>query len=98
MKFNMTFRLMGMVLNSVTGKQIREKKIRKQIRTGYREILDRAADIGAGNTLLGAYALAAWFIAMNRSDGLTPEQNCQILETGLRASKVYQMTICFSEK
>lgn len=103
MKFNMTFRLMGMVLNGVVDKEVQDKQTQKKIRSGYREIVQRADDIGAGNTLLGAYALAAWFISMNRNDGLTPEQNCDIMEKGLRSSKIYKMTMgsadsYFSEK
>ena len=103
MKYNTTFRMMGMVLNGVTRKKIRSRQIQKDIRDGYREILQRAGDIGASNTLLGAYALAAWFISMNRHDGLTAQQNCELLENGLRHSKIYKMTMgsadsYFSEK
>ena len=103
MKYNATFRMMGMVLNGVTRKKIRSRQIQKDIRNGYREILQRAGDIGANNTLLGAYALAAWFISMNRHDGLSAQQNCELLENGLRNSKIYKMTMgsadsYFSEK
>ena len=94
---------MGTVLNGTAGKAISDRHVQKQIRTQYREIVQRASDIGADNTLLGAYALAAWFISMNRCDGLTPEQNCCIMENGLRQSRVYRMAMgsadgYFSEK
>ena len=103
MKYNTTFRMIGMVLNGVTREKIRSRQIQKDIRNGYREILQRAGDIGANNTLLGAYALAAWFISMNRHDGLSAQQNCELLENGLRNSKIYKMTMgsadsYFSEK
>lgn len=103
MKYNMTFRMLGMVLNGITKKEIPDKTVQRNIKRTYREIVERASDIGAKNTLLGAYGLASWFIAMNRCDGLTPEQNCDIMENGLRTSKVYKMTMgsadsYFSEK
>ena len=94
---------MGTVLNGIVGAEISDRQVQKKIRSTYREILDRADDIGAHNTLLGAYALAAWFISMNRCDGLTPEENCGIMEKGLRNSRIYRATMgtadsYFSEK
>ena len=103
MKYNMTFRMLGMVLGGIIKKEIPDKAVRKNIKTTYRDIVERASDIGSNNRLLGAYALAAYFIAMNRCDSLTPVQNCDIMENGLRASKLYRMTMgsadaYFSEK
>lgn len=103
MKYNLTFRLLGTILNGITKKEISDSGVRKQVRKTYREIVRRAGDIGAQNTLLGAYGLAAYFIALNRCDGLTPEENCCVLETGLRQSRLYRLTMgsadrYFSEK
>ena len=103
MNYCMTLRMLGMVLNGITKKAIPDQQIQKNIQRTYREIVNRASDIGSGNTLLGAYGLAAYFIAMNRCDQLTPEQNCAIMEEGLRHSKAYRLTMgdaehYFSEK
>ncbi len=103
MKYNMTFRMLGMVLNGIVKKEIADKSVRKNIAKTYRDIVYRASDIGNKNTLLGAYGLAAYFIAMNRCDSLTPEQNCDIMEKGLRNSRAYRMAMgsadsYFSEK
>lgn len=103
MKYNMTFRMLGMVLNGITKKEISDKAVQKNIAKTYRDIVERASDIGEKNTLLGAYGLAAYFIAMNRSDDLTPEENIGIMEKGLRNSKAFKMTMgsadsYFSEK
>lgn len=103
MKYNMTFRMLGMVLNGITKKEIADKSVRKNVTKTYQDIVCRASDIGDKNTLLGAYALAAYFIALNSCDGMIPEQNINIMEEGLRNSKVYRMTMgsadsYFSEK
>ena len=99
----MTFRMLGTVLNGIVTKEIKDKNISKHIKKSYKEIVLRADDIGSKNKLLGAYALAAYFIAMNRHDKLTPEENCNLLENGLRNSKIYKMSMgnskqYFSEK
>ncbi len=103
MQYNMTFRMLGVVLNGIVKKEIPQRDVQKSIQKTYKEIVLRSSDIGPKNTLLGAYGLAAYFIAMNRRDGLSPEQNCDILEKGLRSSKAYRMTMgstegYFSEK
>ncbi len=95
--------MLGMVLNGIVKKEIADKSIRKNIKKTYKDIVLRASDIGDTNILLGAYGLAAYFIAMNRCDHLSPEQNCDIMENGLRHSKAYKMTMgsadsYFSEK
>ena len=103
MKMNPTLTVLGMVLNGIAKKALPDREVCKAIKKSYRDILERAADIGANNRLLGAYALAAYFISMNRCDGLTPEENCDIMEKGLRSSKVYRIAMgsadhYFSEK
>ena len=103
MKYNMTFKLLGTILNGLIKKDIQDKDVQKKIKRIYKEIVLRADDIGSQNRLIGSYGLAAYFIAMNRSNTLTPEQNCDIIENGLRNSKLYKMTMgdskqYFSEK
>lgn len=103
MRYNLTFRMLGAVLNGIAKKEISDRGVRKNVNETYRAIVGRASDIGDHNTLLGAYGLAAYFIALNRCDGLSPEQNCAMLENGLRKSRVYRMTVgsadrYFSEK
>ncbi len=103
MNYNMTFRMLEMVLNGIVKKEISDRNMLKNIAKTYRDIVHRASDIGNKNTLLGAYGLAAYFIALNRGDGLTPEQNCDIMEEGLRHSRAYRMMMgsadsYFSEK
>ena len=103
MKYNTTFRMLGMVLNGIVKKALPDRQEPKRIMTTYREIVERASDIGGKNTLLGAYGLAAYFIAMNRWGRRSPEENCAILEEGLRHSRAYRLTMgsadsYFSEK
>ena len=103
MKYNMTFRMIDLVFTEITRKAGIDACVRKNIRKEYRAVVDRAEDIGSGNTLLGAYAMMAYFIAMNRFDGLTPEENCRMLEKGLAKSRLYKLAMgsadnYFSEK
>ena len=90
MKYNMTFKMLGLVLGGITKKKVADKKTMKKIRTEYKAVVERAGDIGAGNRLLSSYGMTAWFIAMNRHDGLNAEENCRILEQGLRNSKLFR--------
>lgn len=103
MKYNMTLRMLDVILGSITKKTVTDKETMKKIRREYRAVMDRAGDIGGGNRLLGSYGMTGWFIAMNRHDGLSPEENCKILEDGLRTSRLYKATMgspksYFSEK
>ena len=93
MKFNMTFRMIGMVFGGIVKKNIHDPKVRKSIKKEDRAVVDRAADIGPKNTLLGAYAMMAYFIAMNRFGGLSPEENCRMVEKGLAESKLYKLAM-----
>lgn len=103
MKYDMTFKALGFVMNGVVKKKIPQRDICRKIRREYRAIAERAADIGAHNRLLGSYAMAAYFISMNRVDGLTAEENYNILAEGLPHSRLFKMAMgsgktYFSEK
>ena len=87
MKYNLMFRCIGAMLNGLTKNQVADSGVRKEITKTYREIILRAGDIGSKNRLLTSYGLAAYFIAMNRVDGLTPQENLDILESNMRNSK-----------
>ena len=95
--------MMGTVLSGIAKKAIPDKAVQQNIKKMYRDIVLRADDIGGQNRLLGSYALAAFFIAMNRCDHLSAEENSDILEYGLSHSKIYKMVMgnskhYFSEK
>ena len=95
--------MMGTVLSGIVKKAIPDKAVQQNIKKMYRDIVLRADDIGGQNRLLGSYALAAFFIAMNRCDHLSAEENSDILEYGLSHSKIYKMVMgnskhYFSEK
>ena len=103
MKFDMTCSMMGKVLAGMVKSDIPDAAVRSKIQTAYREIVCRAKDIGSKNNLISSYLLAAFFIAMNRSTGLTPQENFEILEKGMRKSKLLKMFMgdsrgYFSEK
>ena len=88
MKDNLMLKGMGLALNGIVKDGVPDAAKRKEIRKGYKEIMDRASDIGSSNILLSSYGLAAYFISMNKVTGFTPEKNCEILERGMRKSKL----------
>ena len=103
MKSNVMIKGMGLALNSIVKKVIPNKDVLRSIKKEYQTIMDRAEDIGASNRLLSSYGLAAYFIAMNRKDELSPEENCRILDEGMRSSKLIKAVMgnsksYFSEK
>ena len=87
MKYGMQLKLTGTMLGLLVRKDFPRKETRKSILSEYLEILMRASDIGSKNRLLSSYMLGAYFIAMNRRGGKTPEENIRILEQRMRQSK-----------
>ena len=92
MKNNATIQVMGQFLLQL-GKDELSYSFRKEIYKEYKEIMANAKDIGKSNQLLSAYTLGAWFIAMNRKDDFSAEQNCKILTNNLRKSKLFAMVM-----
>lgn len=90
MKKYVTTQIMGYYLFEIGKKELSHVR-RKAILTEYEHILSKSQDIGEKNPLLSAYALGAWFIAMNRKNNLSPEKNCKILMEGLRTSRLFHM-------
>ncbi len=92
MERNLSTQIMGRYFSQL-GKKELSCQCRKKIYAEYRCILANAQDIGKRNPLLSAYVMAAWFIAMNRKSGLSPEENYQLLMDGLRSSRIFRMTM-----
>ena len=87
MKYDGMSKIYGMLISGIIKDKIKDKAVRKEIKRKYKEIVERADDIGGSkNNLIGSYLLAAYFIAMNRTTGLTPEENIDIMDKGMRNS------------
>lgn len=84
---------MGKAMYQITKDSAKTAAMRKAILSEYRQIMLNAKDIGKKNQLLSAYALAAWFIAMNRVDDLSPDKNFEIMSEGLRNSKMFSIVM-----
>ena len=102
MKYSSTFKATGLLLDHAVKIAI-NKAVMRDVHQEYLATVNRASDIGDSNKLLGSYALAAYFIALNRKSGLTPEQNYQIMHDCLSTSKLFKLTMgsadnYFSEK
>ena len=87
MKVSMSVNLVGSVLSGLIKKDVQNRQTRREILKEYRAVMSRASDIGSSNRLLSSYLLAAFFIAMNRQDGLSADENIEILETNMRKSR-----------
>lgn len=91
MKDNATFRLLQAAMPLMTKKALPTRQCRKAVLREYRAICRNAKDIGAGNPWLSCYAMAAWFIAMNRCDGLSADENYGIMEQGMKHSWMFRV-------
>ena len=103
MQYSFTIRAIGSVLTGIIKAGVPDKAVQRKIKQTYKEIIQRASDIGADNKLIMSYLLAAYFIAMNREDGLSPEENLELLDKGMRKSKLVKTLMgsskgYFSEK
>ena len=91
MKYTMMMAAVGKALDGMIKGEVSDPKVRKAVRQEYRAVMERASDIGSSNKLLSSYLLAAYFIGMNRSTGLSPEENIRILEDGMRKSRALKL-------
>lgn len=92
MKKDLTTQIMGYYLRQIGCPKL-SYACRKAIFIEYEQILSSAKEIGKNNPLISAYALGAWFIAMNRKDDLSPAENCEILIEELRKSRLFHLVM-----
>lgn len=93
MKSNLTLNIIGKVLSHITKEASNREDVKKAMLSEYHRIIENSKDIGRHNTLMSAYALGVWFIAMNRTDGLSPQRNYEILENGLRNNRLFPIVM-----
>ena len=92
------FRMLWIVFSGIMKRADLDKNVQRKVKEEYKSIVERAADIGDRNRLLGSYGLAAFFIALNRNTGLDKEENYAILEDGLKNSRLYKTFMGDSKK
>ena len=93
MKNNITLIVMGVALSHITKEAVNTAKMKKDMLKEYQQIMSNAKDIGKHNQLLSAYAMGAWFIAMNRVNQLSPDKNCEIMIKGFRRSRIFHIVM-----
>ena len=101
MKYSFMWKGMGFIMNGIVKKNLPDRA--GAVKEEYRAICRRAGDIGDSNTLLGSYALAAYFIALCRKGGTSPDEAIVFVEEGLRNSRLLKLGLgsargYFSEK
>lgn len=92
MKYDLTFKVMGHFLFHATSPSLTSSE-RSAVFSEYRKIISRSKEIGNPNPLSSAYALGAWFIAMNRSDSHSVEENCEIMAHALQNSRLLRIAM-----
>lgn len=91
MKENFSTKLYGWFYGSCCKKQLKQRfsaSMPGAVNQEYRKVIRRAKEIGKSN-LLSAYCMGAYFIALNRTTGLTPEENYELWKDGLCASRIF---------
>ncbi len=90
MKNNLTFRLIGFCMPLLTKKAVPTPAIRQAVVQEYYAVCARAKDIGTDNPWLNCYAIGAWFIAVNRCNALSPDENYTIIEQGFQNNLLFR--------
>lgn len=92
MKYTVICRLYGAFYASACKKELKSRfpnsNMAKAVKSEYKNIVLRAKDIG-NSRLLSAYMMAAYFIALNRNTGLSPEDNYKLFENGIYSSRLF---------
>ena len=91
MTYDSTAKCFGFILTTMLKGSIKDKETIKAVKAEYKAIVERASDIGNHNFLIMSYYLAAYFIAMNRNTGLSPEENLAIMEEKIKTSKLIKL-------
>lgn len=95
MKYSFACKLYGFFYHQSCKKILAEKYGRgicQEVRTEYQVIVLRAKEIG-NSRLLSAYMMAAYFIALNRSNKLSAQENYELFRDGLYANKLFHMAL-----
>lgn len=96
MKYTFLCRLYGSFYANACKKELERRfpnaDMRKTVKTEYKNIVLRAKEIGS-RRMMSAYLMGAYFIALNRSTGLTPEENYTLFEAGLYASRLFRSVL-----
>lgn len=93
MKDNVTFRLLQVAMPMMTKEAMLTRQCRKAVLREYHAICARAKDIGTENPWLSCYAMGAWFIALNRCNELSADENYAIMERGMKSSWMFRTFI-----
>ena len=93
MKYNLTCKFMGTFYHHCAKENLINKGVTKEklkaVKKEYKEICLRAKDIGKAQ-LLTSYLMGAYFIAMNRSTGLSKQENIDCLMDGCIDNKIFR--------
>lgn len=96
MKYTVMCKLYGFFYADACKRELKNRfpgrNMPRAIQAEYKHIVLRAKDIG-NSRLLSAYMMAAYFIALCRNTGLTPEENYQIFEAGLYDSRLLRKAL-----
>lgn len=100
MKENAQTRLYGWFYASACKEQLKRHfpaQVYGDVKREYKAIIRNAKEIGPSR-LTSSYCMGAYFIALNRCTGLTPEENYELFRAGLYASKLFRRALGTAEE
>lgn len=85
----MKYSMFGAFQHGACKKGLKERGVNpKVVKTEYRRIVCGAKEIGKSK-LISSYMMGAYFIALNRTTGLSAEENYELYKNGLCTSKIF---------
>lgn len=95
MKENFSTKFFGWVYGSSCKRRLKRRfstAMPGNVKREYRKIISNAKDIGKSK-MISSYCMGAYFIALNRTTGLTLEENYQLFQDGLSANRLFRMAL-----
>lgn len=97
---NFNTKLYGWFYGSSCRKQLKQRfsaQTYQKVGHEYRKIIRNAKDIGKSR-LMSAYCMGAYFIALNRVTGLTPDENYTLFKDGLYNNVIFRKSMGTADK
>lgn len=100
MRETFSTKLYGWFYGSSCKKQLKQQfhiQMYRNVNQEYRNIIRKAKEIGKSR-LISSYCMGAYFIALNRNTGLTPEENYKLFKDGLCDNTLFRKALGTADK
>lgn len=93
MEYSLKYKFYGNILTNTIESYIPNKTTQKDILSKYQRVIKDSKEIGSRNQMVLFYALSAYYIAMNKCDNLTAEENYHILAGALQNDWLFRTMV-----